>query len=90
MIVDSLIRESGKTFSWSGEYKGDLNTAFTLNTELGVLASFKPVILPAVLIVINGSRLASIRLNEYLDCILLAAVKKSSSLCRNFVFIIKK
>ncbi len=44
LIVDSLIRESGKTFSWSGEYKGDLNTAFTLNTELGVLASFKPVI----------------------------------------------
>jgi len=44
LIVDSLIRESGKTFSWSGEYRGDLNTAFTLNTELGVLASFKPVI----------------------------------------------
>jgi sugar/nucleoside kinase (ribokinase family) len=44
LIIDSLIRESGKTFSWSGEYKGDLNTAFTLNTELGVLATFKPVI----------------------------------------------
>ncbi|MCX5700564.1 MAG: PfkB family carbohydrate kinase [Candidatus Omnitrophica bacterium] len=38
----SLIRAQGKTFQWSGEYKGDLNTAVTLNTELGVLASFKP------------------------------------------------
>ncbi len=44
LIVDSLVRESGKTFSWSGEYKGDLNTAFTLDTELGVLATFKPVV----------------------------------------------
>ncbi|MCX5712013.1 MAG: PfkB family carbohydrate kinase [Candidatus Omnitrophica bacterium] len=44
LIVDSLIRENGKTFSWSGEYKGDLNTALTLNTELGVLATFKPVV----------------------------------------------
>ena len=43
--LSALIREtSGKTFQWSGEYKGDLNTAITLNTELGVLSTFKPKI----------------------------------------------
>jgi len=43
--LTALIREpSGKTFQWSGEYKGDLNTAITLNTELGVLSSFRPEI----------------------------------------------
>ena len=41
----ALIRESsGKTFQWSGKYEGDLNTAITLNTELGVLSSFQPKI----------------------------------------------
>ncbi len=41
--LGALIRESsGKTFQWTGEYKGDLNTAITLNTELGVLSSFRP------------------------------------------------
>ncbi len=41
--LTALIREpSGRTFQWSGEYKGDLNTAITLNTELGVLSSFRP------------------------------------------------
>ncbi|MBL7070501.1 MAG: bifunctional hydroxymethylpyrimidine kinase/phosphomethylpyrimidine kinase, partial [Candidatus Omnitrophica bacterium] len=34
----------GKTFQWSGEYTGDLNTASTLGTELGVLLAFKPKI----------------------------------------------
>lgn len=39
----SLIRSEGKTFCWSGEYKaGDLNSAITLATELGVLQDFKP------------------------------------------------
>lgn len=38
----SLIRSPGKTFRWQGEYKGDLNTAFTISTELGVLPSFRP------------------------------------------------
>ena len=38
----SLMKEPGKTFHWCGEYKGDLNTATTLNTELGVLPGFKP------------------------------------------------
>ena len=40
--LTSLIIDKGKTFRWEGEYKGDLNTALTLNTELGVLSVFKP------------------------------------------------
>lgn len=41
--LGALIREpKGVTFQWSGEYKGDFNTAITLNTELGVLSSFRP------------------------------------------------
>jgi len=35
--LSSLIMEGGKTFRWEGEYKGDLNSALTINTELGVL-----------------------------------------------------
>jgi len=42
--ISALIRAEGKTFQWSGEYKGDLNNAITLNTELGVLSSFRPKI----------------------------------------------
>jgi len=42
--LTSLIREKGKSFRWEGEYKGDLNTALTLNTELGVLSVFRPEI----------------------------------------------
>jgi len=44
IILTSLIKGRGATFKWEGEYKGDLNTALTLNTELGVLSVFKPVI----------------------------------------------
>ncbi len=44
IILTSLIKSDGKTFRWSGEYKGDLNTALTLSTELGVLSIFKPQI----------------------------------------------
>lgn len=41
----SVMRSEGKTFCWSGEYKaGDLNSAITLTTELGVLKDFKPCI----------------------------------------------
>ncbi len=40
--LTSLIIDKGKTFRWEGEYSGDLNTALTLNTELGVLSVFKP------------------------------------------------
>lgn len=42
--LTSLAIEKGKTFHWQGEYKGDLNTAITLKTELGVLANFSPQI----------------------------------------------
>lgn len=45
IILTSLIKGKGSTFKWEGEYKGDLNTALTLNTELGVLSVFKPCIL---------------------------------------------
>jgi sugar/nucleoside kinase (ribokinase family) len=43
--LSSLKIGSGKTFRWSGEYKkGDLNTALTLATELGVLENYVPEI----------------------------------------------
>jgi len=42
--LSSLVVDRGKTFRWEGEYKGDLNSALTLNTELGVLSVFKPQI----------------------------------------------
>ena len=42
VILTSLIKSKGETFKWSGEYRGDLNTALTLSTELGVLLTFKP------------------------------------------------
>jgi len=47
VILTSLIKSKGKTFKWEGQYQGDLNTALTLNTELGVLSIFRPVISPA-------------------------------------------
>ncbi|HNX81344.1 MAG TPA: PfkB family carbohydrate kinase [Candidatus Omnitrophota bacterium] len=40
--LTSLAKESGDTFRWQGEYSGDLNTAKTLDTHLGVLATFRP------------------------------------------------
>lgn len=44
VVLTSLIKEKGRTFRWEGEYKGDLNAALTLNTELGVLSAFRPKI----------------------------------------------
>ena len=44
IILTSLIKDKGKTFKWQGEYRGDLNTALTLNTELGVLCVFRPTV----------------------------------------------
>lgn len=44
IVLTSLIKDNGKTFKWKGEYRGDLNTALTLSTELGVLSVFKPSI----------------------------------------------
>ena len=41
--LSSLQIGKGKTFRWKGEYKkGDLNTALTLATELGVLQDYVP------------------------------------------------
>jgi len=34
----------GKTFFWSGKYHNDLNSRDTLDTQLNVLADFKPVV----------------------------------------------
>lgn len=44
IILASLTRSAGKSFRWQGRYQGDLNTAITLNTELGVLSGFNPAI----------------------------------------------
>lgn len=40
--LSSLVVGKGRSFRWQGEYKGNLNTAITINTELGVLSVFKP------------------------------------------------
>jgi sugar/nucleoside kinase (ribokinase family) len=40
--LSSLEIARGRTFRWQGDYRGDLNTALTLKTELGVLSEFKP------------------------------------------------
>ncbi|MFY9402398.1 MAG: PfkB family carbohydrate kinase [Candidatus Omnitrophota bacterium] len=45
--LSALSVEKGKTFYWEGEYRKDFNTAVTLKTELGVLASFKPRLIPS-------------------------------------------
>jgi sugar/nucleoside kinase (ribokinase family) len=39
-----LVRAPGKTFSWSGEYVGDMNEARTLETHLNVFEQFAPKI----------------------------------------------
>ena len=36
----------GKTFRWKGDYKGDMNQAETLDTQLNVFADFNPEIPP--------------------------------------------
>lgn len=40
--IDGLEVKEGKTFRWSGEYKGDMNEAQTLETHLNAFASFSP------------------------------------------------
>jgi len=45
--LSALTQVPGKTFQWEGQYQGDLNTASTLHTELGVLIQFKPKLTPA-------------------------------------------
>ncbi len=44
IILTSLAKEHGHTFRWEGEYRGNLDCALTLNTELGVLSAFRPSI----------------------------------------------
>jgi sugar/nucleoside kinase (ribokinase family) len=39
-----LVRATGKTFRWSGEYVGDMNEARTLETHLNVFEQFAPKI----------------------------------------------
>jgi sugar/nucleoside kinase (ribokinase family) len=40
--LSGLVRASGESFRWSGEYRFDMNSAKTLDTRLGVFAHFKP------------------------------------------------
>ena len=42
--TSSISKVEGKSFRWSGQYKGDLNEAITLDTQLGVLSTFSPKI----------------------------------------------
>lgn len=42
IVLTSLKVSKGRSFRWSAEYKGDLNKAVTLSTELGVLSVFNP------------------------------------------------
>lgn len=40
--TDGLVRQSGKTFRWSGSYMDNINEAETLSTELNVFENFDP------------------------------------------------
>jgi sugar/nucleoside kinase (ribokinase family) len=42
--TSGIAREPGKSFFWSGEYGENVNEAKTLDTQLGVFASFNPQI----------------------------------------------
>jgi len=42
--IEGLNRTDGRTFRWKGEYGYDLNEARTLDTQLNVFETFKPVI----------------------------------------------
>lgn len=46
VVLDSLEQSEGKTFQWEGKYAGDLNSAITLDTRLGVLSTFSPHLAP--------------------------------------------
>lgn len=39
-----LQKQPGKTFHWTGQYKGDMNEAITLATDLNVFEHFNPVL----------------------------------------------
>lgn len=40
--TSGLVRRSGRTFSWSGRYEGDMNEAETLDVRLNVYGDFQP------------------------------------------------
>ncbi len=40
--ISGIERREGETFRWKGEYGFDLNTAYTLDTQLNVFESFSP------------------------------------------------
>ncbi len=40
--TSGIVREAGQSFFWSGEYGENVNDAKTLDTQLGVFASFNP------------------------------------------------
>jgi sugar/nucleoside kinase (ribokinase family) len=42
--ISGIVRETGKSFFWAGEYGENVNEAKTLDTQLGVFASFNPQI----------------------------------------------
>lgn len=42
--IDGIIREKGKSFFWAGKYGENVNDAETLDTQLGVFATFNPQI----------------------------------------------
>ncbi len=42
--ISGLQKKPGKTFHWTGEYKGDMSEAITLATDLNVFADFNPEI----------------------------------------------
>src|SRR5690349_9839582 len=42
--ISGLVQVPGRTFRWKGEYGFDLNEAKTLDTQLNVFETFKPVI----------------------------------------------
>lgn len=47
VCLDGLERADGPSFRWAGVYLEDWNTRRTLRTELGVFATFRPVVPPA-------------------------------------------
>jgi sugar/nucleoside kinase (ribokinase family) len=42
--ISGLVEEEGKTFRWSGEYGYDLNNRDTIETQLNVFETFRPVV----------------------------------------------
>ncbi len=44
--VSGIERREGKTFHWTGKYSDDLSSRETLDTQLGVFATFQPKLAP--------------------------------------------